>query len=277
MVQFERVNKAASKPQLKPEAGRKARVFVFLFFFAIVSMTVLVTVKFGLGKEPGSTARTSTNVSGSAATKSTNAELPTMEVAQAVMVTVELDFGPTIPSIAEALKQIERRHEPSDGVGRTFAVLDAYGEPTADHKLHMSMHVSSEKPGVGSLIFRRTGEVLWRSKIILGSHSEAPALEKRSLLILVDDGTGKSLTIDGSNNPVTILDASIKELGVPLSSIWSDGTEREFTLLYSACGCPVKAMVRRVGNKTVRAKELPVMFPDDPAALSVISRLMTWE
>ena len=119
--------------------------------------------------------------------------------------------------------------------------------------------------------------MLWRSKIILGSHSEAPALEKRSLLILVDDGTGKSLTIDGSNNPVTILDASIKELGVPLSSIWSDGTEREFTLLYSACGCPVKAMVRRVGNKTVRAKELPVMFPDDPAALSVISRLMTWE
>ena len=127
------------------------------------------------------------------------------------------------------------------------------------------------------LVFRRTGEVLWRSKIVLGSRSEAPALEKRSLLILVDDGTGKSLTIEGSNNPVTILDANIKEMGVPLSSIWPDGTEREFTFLYSACGCPVKAMVRRVGNKTVRAKELPVMFPDDPAALSVISRLMTWE
>jgi len=203
--------------------------------------------------------------------------LRAMPINQAVMVTVELDFGPKVPGIAEGLREIERRYTPDDGQGRTFAILDAYGEPTPEGKLHMSMHVSSEKPGVGSLIFRRTGEVLWRSKIILGSHSEAPALEKRSLLILVDDGTGKSLTIDGSNNPVTILDASIKELGVPLSSIWSDGTEREFTLLYSACGCPVKAMVRRVGNKTVRAKELPVMFPDDPAALSVISRLMTWE
>src|SRR5205085_8550913 len=138
-------------------------------------------------------------------------------------------FGPNIPSIAEALKQIERRSEPADGVGRTFAVLDAYGEPTAERKLHISMHVSTEKPGIGSLMFRRTGKILWRSKIILGSHSEAPALDKRTLLILVDDGGGKSLTIDGSNNPVTILDANVKELGVPLNSIWADGTEREFT------------------------------------------------
>ena len=257
--------------------GRQARLFVFLFFFAIVAATLLVTIKFGLGKQSGSAANGSTNASSQAKGKSTNSELPTMEVAQAVMVTVELDFGPTIPSIADALKQIERKHEPADGVGRTFAVLDAYGEPTADHKLHISMHVSSEKPGLGSLIVRRTGEVLWRSKIILGSHSEAPPLYKRSLLILVDDGAGKSLTIDGSNNPLTILDANIKELSVPLSSIWADASEREFTFIYSACGCPVKAMVRRVGNKTVRSKELPVMFPDDPAALAVISRLMTWE
>jgi len=232
-----------------------------------VCATVLVTIRFGLGKQQGSQTRG----------KSTNAELPTMEIAQAVMVTVELDFGPTIPSIAEALKQIERKYEPADRVGRTFAILDAYGEPTSNHKLHMSMHVSSEKPGIGSLIFRRTGEVLWRTKIIMGSHTEVPPLEKRSLLILVDDGAGKSLTIDGSNNPLTILDANIKELGVLLSSIWADASEREFTFLYSACGCPVKAMVRRVGNKTVRSKELPVMFPDDPAALAVISRLMTWE
>src|SRR5439155_22207765 len=84
MVQVERLKKTASKPQLKSDAGRKARVFVFLFFFAIVSMTVLVTIKFGLGKQPGSTAKT--NVSAQAAAKATNAELPTMEVAQAVMV-----------------------------------------------------------------------------------------------------------------------------------------------------------------------------------------------
>ncbi|MGF2076130.1 hypothetical protein, partial [Enterococcus casseliflavus] len=73
--------------------------------------------------------------------------IATMEVAQAIMVTVELDFGPKPPSIAEALKDIERRYEPADGRGRTFAILDAYGEPIADGKLHMSMHVSSEKPG----------------------------------------------------------------------------------------------------------------------------------
>src|SRR5689334_15828771 len=71
--------------------------------------------------------------------------LATMEVAQAVMVTVELDFGPKVPSIADALKEIERRSEPEDGRGRTFAILDGYGEPTADgKKLHLSMHVSSE-------------------------------------------------------------------------------------------------------------------------------------
>ena len=60
-----------------------------------------------------------------------------MEVAKAVMVTAELDFGPKVPSIAEALNQIERRYQPDDGQGRTFAVLDAYGEPTPDGKLHI--------------------------------------------------------------------------------------------------------------------------------------------
>jgi hypothetical protein len=139
------------------------------------------------------------------------------------------------------------------------------------------MHVSSEKPGIGSLVFRRTGEVLWRSKIVLGSHAEAPALNKRNLLILFESEPGKSFTIDGSNNPASILDANLKEAGVSIGSVWADGAEREFTFIYSACGCPVKAMVRRVGDRTVRAKELPVMFPDDPAALAVISRLMKWE
>jgi hypothetical protein len=234
---------------------------VFFFFFFIVAITVAIGIKFTIGKprkikEP--------------------AELPKLEIAQAVMVTVELDFGPKIPSIAEALAQVERRHEPADGVGRTFAVLDAYGEPTADHKLHMSMHVSAEKPGIGALIFRRTGEVLWKNKIVMGSHTEVPPLSKRNLLILVDNGSGKTFTIDGSNNPRSILEANVKELGAPLNAVWPDLTEREFTYIYSACGCPVKAMVRRVGDTTVRAKELPVMFPDDPAALDVISRLMGW-
>ena len=49
------------------------------------------------------------------------------------------------------------------------------------------------------------------------------------------------------------------------------------TFVYSACGCPVKAMVRRVGDRTVRAKDLPVLFPDDPQAVAVISHLMRWQ
>src|SRR2546426_481120 len=60
-------------------------------------------------------------------------DLVTMDVAKAVMVTVELDFGPKVPTIAEALTQVERRYQPDDGSkDRTFSVLDGYGEPTPD-------------------------------------------------------------------------------------------------------------------------------------------------
>ena len=112
----------------------------------------------------------------------------------------------------------------------------------------------------------------------MGSKKEVTPLSKRTLLILVDNGSGtNNFTIDGSNNPASILDANLKEAGVPLSLVWPDQTVREFTYFYSACGCPVKAMVRRVGDRTERTKELPVMFPDDPAALDVISRLMRWK
>src|SRR5688572_664433 len=41
-------------------------------------------------------------------------ELVTMDVAKAVMVTVELDFGPKPPSIAQALTDVERRYQPDD-------------------------------------------------------------------------------------------------------------------------------------------------------------------
>jgi hypothetical protein len=198
-----------------------------------------------------------------------------MEVNKAVMVTVELDFGPKLPSVAEALGEVERRYQPDDGQGRTFAILDAYGEPTADgKKLHMSMHLSTEKPGIGSLIFKRTRDVLWSNRIVPSTN--ATAFSGKNLLILLDNGAGKTFTVDGSNNPATILDAGIKELGVPVSQFWPDGAEREATFLYSACGCPVKVMVRRVGDRTVRTKDLPVIFPDDPAAVSVISHLMGW-
>jgi hypothetical protein len=200
--------------------------------------------------------------------------LPTLEALQAVMVTVELDYGRNVPTIAEALGDIERRHQPDDGMGRTFAIIDAYGEPTDSGKLHLSMHVSAEKPGIGSLVFRRTGQVLWRNKILPAPSTST--FTGKDLTIRIDDGKGRSLTVDGSSNPRSILDATIKELSVPLRQIWPDGTDREVTFLYSACGCPVKVMVRRAGGKTARTSELPVIFPDDPAVVGLITQLMGW-
>ncbi len=199
-------------------------------------------------------------------------DVQTMEVAKAVMVTVELDLGNKIPTIAEALGEIERRHQPDDGQGRTFAVLDAYGEPTADGKLHISMHVSSERPGIGSLVFKRTGEVLWTARI-----NGQPVSPNRNLTIYIDDGAGKTFTIDGSNNPQSILDAKIQGRSETVREFWPDKAEREFTFIYSACGCPVKVKVKRAGDKTVRSSDTPVIFPDDPAAVVTISRLMRWQ
>jgi hypothetical protein len=190
------------------------------------------------------------------------------------MVTVELDFGPKIPSIAEGLQHIERRYAPDDGQGRTFAILDAYGEPTTDGKLHISMHVSSEKPGMASLMFKRTGAVLWQSKIVPATN--APPFTGKDLTILLDDGTGKTLMVDGSKNPATILDAGLRNNPSLVRDIWPDGAERELTYIYSACGCPVKVTSKRVGDRTARTKEMPVMFPDDPAVVQVIARLMAW-
>ncbi len=206
----------------------------------------------------------------------TESNIYTMEVAQAVMVTVELDFGSNVPTIAEALSQIERRYQPEDGKGRTFAILDAYGEPTADGKLHMSMHVSSEKPGMGSLIFRRTGEILWNSRIVPATHPPSSAFAGKNLFITLDDGNGKSRLLDGSHSGASILDAHVRDLGVAVREFWPDGQEREVTFFYSACGCPVKVMARRVGDATVRTRDLPVIFPDDPAVAATIAQLMRW-
>jgi hypothetical protein len=200
-------------------------------------------------------------------------EMQTMQVNTAVMVTEDLEVGKPVPTIAQGLQQIERRYRPDDGVGRTFAVLDAYGEATADGKLHISMHVSSEKPGIGELVFKPTGRVLWRTRIMPSSEGG----KQKNLTIMIDDGAGKSLLVDGSNNPPSVLDAKINGRTQLVKEAWPDGAEREVTFVYSACGCPVKAMVRRVGDRTMRTKELPVLFPDDPAAVDTISRLMRWQ
>jgi hypothetical protein len=202
--------------------------------------------------------------------------LPTMEMAQAVMVTVELDFGEAPPSIAEALRQIQRRYQPDAGTDRTFAVLDAYGETTAGGKLHLSMHVSTEKPGVGALIFQKTGEVLWKTRIVPATHPPTSSFAGKSLLIMLDDGNGKPYMLDGSKVSSSIFDAVVRDTGVPMREFWPEGAEREATFFYSACGCPVKVAVRRQGNRSVRTKELPVIFPDDPSVAATIARLMGW-
>lgn len=196
----------------------------------------------------------------------------TMAVNTSVMVTAELDFGPQVPTIAQALTEIERRYQPADGVGRTFAVLDAYGEPTPDHKLHISMHVSSEKAGQGSLIFRRTGEVLWNSRIT----PVAGATSAKGLSVSINDEAGGSWLVDGTGGAGFILDAKLRDKPMAVRDFWPDGAEREVTLVYSACGCPVKVMARRTGERTMRTKELPVIFPDDPPAVQTIADLMRW-
>lgn len=199
-----------------------------------------------------------------------------MKIAQAVMVTVELDFGGQTPSIAEAIQQIERGYAPDDGAGRTFAILDAYGQPTPDgRKLHISMHVSSEKPGMGTLRFKRTGELLWRARI--GNPGDAPAGQK-NLMIYLSKGTGdgSNHVLDGTRGGDSVLNAYLQNSQQRARDVWPDGAERELTFIYSACGCPVKVMCRRVGERTVRTKDTPVIFPDDPGVVVTISNLMKW-
>jgi hypothetical protein len=204
-------------------------------------------------------------------------QMPSMPTAQAVMATVELNFGSKIPSIAEALKDIERRYLPDDGQGRTFALLDAYGEPTADGKLHLSMHVSSEKPGAGFLIFRRTGEVLWKSKIVPATNPPDSASQGKVLVLMLNDDKGKPHLLDGSKGATSIMDAVVNDYRLTVREFWPDGDEREVVFFYSTCGCPVKVMARRVDEKTVRTSDQPVIFPDDSGAAATIARLMGWQ
>lgn len=198
-----------------------------------------------------------------------------MNVAQAVMVTVDLDFGGAPATVADAVQQIERGYQPDDGAGRTFAILDAYGETQPDGKLRVSMHVSSEKPGLGTLKFKRTGELLWRARI--GNPGEPPAGPK-SLSIFLDKGLGnnENHVLDGTRGGASVLDVFLQNSQQKARDVWPDGTDRQITFVYSACGCPVKVMCRRVGDRTVRTSPLPVIFPDDPAAVTTISNLMKW-
>lgn len=202
--------------------------------------------------------------------------VPAMDSHQSVVVTQDLDFGPARPTLAEAVAQLERRSTPDDGQGRTFAILEAFnGEIQPDGKMRVSLRISTEKPGLAQVIFKRTGQELWKSRIKPATHK--PAFTAGQLTILFDNGDGKTFTVDGSTGPPTIFDAMLKEPGLPMSTVWPDQEERELSFIYSSCGCPIKVTCRRIGMRSERTKATTqVLFPDDPAALSVISRLMMW-
>jgi hypothetical protein len=135
------------------------------------------------------------------------------------------------------------------------------------------MHVSSEKPGMGFLRFKRTGQVIWQARI--GNPGDAPAPGK-NLNIYMDNGAGGSLVLDGTRGGASVLDVYLKDSTQKVRAVWPDKTVREFTYVYSACGCPVKVLVRREGERTERVRDLPVMFPDDPAVVQTIAQLMKW-
>lgn len=206
----------------------------------------------------------------------------TMETGRPIAVRLELDYGPKVPAVEQALADVDRRYTPDDGKGRTFAILGADGWTAPDGKLVVELSISSEKAGYGALVFRPTGAVLWSARIV-----GAPAPLPEDLTILVDDGTSKGLTVDGSKDPPSVLEATILETGAPVTQVWRDGEERDLAFLYSACGCTVRARARREGDRavrvastrkdgTVRPAELPVIFPDDPKVAATVERLMKW-
>jgi hypothetical protein len=258
-----------SPGDINPPSGKKW-VLSFLATAIVGALAVTIGILEHRNKGDGGHPIASAQPLGTKSSKG----LSEMEINHAVIVTVELDLGSLPHTIPEALQLIERQYQSDDGRGRTFAILDAYGEPTPEGKVHMSMHVSTEKPGVGSLVFRKTGEVLWQSRIVPGTN--ATSFTGKNLTIFIGDAEGHTITVDGSNNPKSILDAGIKDQSAPVGAFWPDGVEREVTFIYSACGCPVKVMAKRVGERTARTKELPVIFPDDPAVVTLINRLMGW-
>jgi hypothetical protein len=116
---------------------------------------------------------------------------------------------------------------------------------------------------------------LWRARI--GNQGDAPAAQK-NLRIYLSQGTsdGANYVLDGQRTDGNVLNTYLENAERRAREVWPDGAERELTFIYSACGCPVKVMCRRVGEKTVRTKDTPVIFPDDPAVVSTISNLMKW-
>ena len=206
-----------------------------------------------------------------------NVKRDSMMIQESVMVTIEENFGPSVKTIADALQLIERKYQPFDNQGRTFAILDAYGNKMPDGRMHISMHISSEKSGGGQLILTTTGKKLWDCKIYPKKDGSKIAGDKQLMIYIAQDNLpDKYYTVNGSGNPASIFDCKLDETKQSLNDFWKNNTVKEFIFIYSACGCPVHVKFLRMGFKSIFQSGDTVIFPDDPAVLSVIHRLMAW-
>ena len=200
-----------------------------------------------------------------------------MILQESVMVTIEENFGSDVKKIADALQKIERKYEPFDKQGRTFAILDAYGNKMPDGRMHISMHISSEKAGVGQLVLKTTGKVIWDCRIYPKKDGSKVAAEKQLMIYIErDNEKDKFYTVNGSGNPASIFDCKLDETKQPVNDYWKNNTVKEFIFIYSACGCPVHVKFLRMGFKSIFQSGDNVIFPDDPGVLSVLHKLMAW-
>jgi hypothetical protein len=200
-----------------------------------------------------------------------------MMLQESVMVTIEEDFGANVKTIAEALQMIERRYDPFDKQGRTFAILDAYGNKMPDGRMHISMHISSEKVGGAQLVHKTSRKLLWNCRIYPKKDWTKIAAEKQLMIYIErENEKDKYYTVNGSGNPATIYDCILDETKQSLNDYWKNNTVKEFIFIYSACGCPVHVKFLRMGFKSIFQSGDNVIFPDDPGVLTVLHKLMAW-
>jgi len=200
-----------------------------------------------------------------------------MMLQESVMVTIEENFGPGVKTIGDALQLIDRKYQPFDKQGRTFAILDAYGNKMTDGRMHISMHISSEKVGGAQLVLKTTGKKLWDCKIYPKKDGKKIADQKQFMIYIErENEKDKYYTVDGSGNPSSIFDCKLDETKQPLNDYWANNTIKEFIFIYSACGCPVHVKFLRMGFTSIFQSGDTVIFPDDPAVLAMIHKLMAW-
>src|SRR5688572_12197205 len=128
-------------PQLRPREAAKPGS-VKLWWIAAIAVLAVGGALLAM-KRTGNNRATGTNLANLASISSpTNAKptalptpeppnaatnaIPAMEAAQSVVVTHDLDYGSQRPSLAGIMHDIERRHQADDGLGRTFAILEAF-------------------------------------------------------------------------------------------------------------------------------------------------------